>query len=162
MTWKQVFKKALGELSSSILYIGRSDTRLRNVVGGFALWWKLRRKINVPQESVTSPNQNEILLDLSAFSEYDIEICSKMGFAYTRWLLHGLLGWGKKASLELCNWAVLLRWLFLSSPRRWNKCGLLSVSSWTNCSERRSSRRWKAPTLTSAPSASPRSIWVKR
>lgn len=115
MTWKQVFKKHWERQAAQsspivtlyiVIYIGRRDTRLHNVVGGFALWWKLRRfdlwKINVPPES-ESPNQNELLLDLSAFSQYDIEICSKIFvfFAYNRWLSHGLLGWGKKASLEL-------------------------------------------------------------
>lgn len=90
MTWKQVFKKHWERQAAQsspivtlyiVIYIGRRDTRLHNVVGGFALWWKLRRfdlwKINVPPES-ESPNQNELLLDLSAFSQYDIEICSKM------------------------------------------------------------------------------------
>lgn len=91
-----------------VIYIGRNDTRLHNVVGGFALRRKLHRfdlwKISVPPASVTSPNQNELLLDLSPFSDYDIEICSKMFFSpYNRWLSPGLLGWGKNASLELCN-----------------------------------------------------------
>ena len=48
------------------------------------------------------------------------------------------------------------------SFRRWNRCGLLSVSLWTSCSERRLSQRWEAPTLISALSASPRSTWAKR